>query len=77
MLRVEEVSVPQGMIDMVSLMSKGLGFIVVDVGLTSDGHWCIVEANPPFALSSYDLDIAIYVEYCCAAWKAIVANHAK
>ena len=75
MLRVEDVSVPQGVIDMVSLMSSGLGFIVVDVGLTSEGQWCIVEANPPFALSSYGLDIAIYVEYCCAAWKAIVTNY--
>merc|ERR1712130_414423 len=76
-LQVVEVSVPQAVIDAVLLLcsSADLGFIVVDVGLTSVGQWCVVEANPPFALSSYDLNIAVYVEYCCAAWRWILSMH--
>eukprot|EP01006_Ploeotia_vitrea_P003353 TRINITY_DN112477_c0_g1_i1.p1 TRINITY_DN112477_c0_g1~~TRINITY_DN112477_c0_g1_i1.p1 ORF type:complete len:245 (-),score=29.76 TRINITY_DN112477_c0_g1_i1:79-813(-) len=56
--------------DVVASVAKAnqLGNVVVDVGLTTTGKWCVVEANPPFALSSYGLDISVYVEYCCQAW---------
>lgn len=63
--------VPSELVDEV-LRLNGLGFLVVDVGLKKDGDWCVVEANPPFALSSYGLDIGIYVEYCCAAWSHLL-----
>lgn len=59
--------VPADLVDEL-LKLNVLGFVVVDVGQKKDGEWCVVEANPPFALSSYGLDIGIYVEYCCAAW---------
>merc|ERR1719478_2012641 len=65
--------VPSEIVDEV-LRLNSLGFVVVDVGLKRDGEWCIVEVNPPFALSSYGLDIAIYVEYCCAAWVHLLST---
>jgi hypothetical protein len=44
-----------------------LKYIVVDVAF--DGYqWYIVEANPPFSLSSYDMDIELYYRYCTDAW---------
>ena len=52
------------------------GFVGVDVGVTRAGRWCVVEATPPFALSSYDLDIGVYVEYCCAAWASLTHSAA-
>jgi len=78
MLRMEEVDVPAAFVRSVLQLcdSARLGFVVVDVGLTRSGSWCVVEANPPFALSSYDLEIGLYVEYCCAAWAWIVAARA-
>ena len=72
-LVVEDVrSVPPAFVEEVLRCAAGLGFVVIDVGLTSQGEWCVVEANPPFALSSYDLDIATYVDYCVAAWQHLV-----
>lgn len=46
-------------------------YIVIDVGMTDNGDWRLVEFNPPFALSSYDLPIATYVKYCSDAWKSL------
>lgn len=63
---------PQDFLDEV-VACNSIGFVVVDVGLTSTGKWCVVEVNPPFSLSSYGLDIGIYMEYCCAAWAYILA----
>jgi len=63
---------PQDFLDQV-MACNSLGFVVVDVGLTSLGKWCVVEVNPPFSLSSYGLDIEIYMEYCCAAWSYVLA----
>ena len=65
-------NVPSNFINQIREAARPLGFVVVDVGLTSTGQWCVVECNPPFALSSYDLDIGIYVEYCVAAWKHLL-----
>ena len=80
---MEEVEVPAAFVRSVLQLcdSARLGFVVVDVGLTGQGDarpgsWCVVETNPPFALSSYDLEIGLYVEYCCAAWAWIVAARA-
>jgi hypothetical protein len=44
---------------------------VIDVGYTDRDIWCVVEVNPPFALSSYDWPISSYYEYCRAAWHFI------
>ena len=66
--------VPENFCDAVREAAKPLGFVVVDVGLTSTGKWCVVECNPPFALSSYELDIEVYVNYCVAAWQDILAK---
>ena len=73
-MTVEEAALPAGFVEEVAAAVADLGFVVVDVGLTRDGDWCVVEANPPFALSSYDLDIAVYVDYCVAAWQHLVAT---
>ena len=64
--------VPQEFTDQVRQAARPLGFVVVDVGLTSSGVWSVVECNPPFSLSSYDLPIDIYVDYCVEAWKDMV-----
>jgi hypothetical protein len=76
LLRLESTTVPIEFSTLVLELcdSANLGFVVVDVGMTDDGNWCVVEVNPPFALSSYDLDIGIYVEYCCAAWLSLIIN---
>merc|ERR1712206_24643 len=55
------------------LACNTMGFVVVDVALTRAGVWCVVEVNPPFALTSYGLDICTYVEYCCAAWAHLLS----
>jgi len=49
-----------------------IGFCVVDVALKSDQTWIVVEVNPPFSISSYDLPIKQYFDYCHAAWTHIV-----
>ena len=54
-----------------------LGYVVVDVGCTAEGTWCVVECNPPFALSSYDLAISTYVDYCVAAWQHLVGGASR
>lgn len=71
-LIVEEAALPTPFVEQVAAAAADLGFIVVDVGLTKQGDWCVVEANPPFALSSYDLSIGTYVDYCVAAWQHLV-----
>lgn len=46
-------------------------YIVIDVGMLDDGTWCVVEANPPYAISSYGLPIDKYYEYCSNVWQSI------
>jgi hypothetical protein len=53
------------------LRLNNIGFCVVDVALKSDQTWIVVEVNPPFAISSYDLPIKQYFDYCHSAWKHI------
>ena len=50
-------------------------FCVIDVGLMTDGKWSVVEVNPPFALSSYGLDISKYCKYCKTVWNVIKQLH--
>lgn len=71
---VHSVGVPDDFLKAVleATAAGGLDFVVVDVGRVRDGAWCIVEANPPFALSSYSLSMDIYVGYCCAAWASLL-----
>jgi len=73
-LVIEDVAVPSSFVDEVLHCAAPLGFVAVDVGLTRQGEWCVVEANPPFALSSYDLDIGVYVDYCVAAWQDLAGS---
>jgi hypothetical protein len=54
------------------LASNTIGFCIVDVGLTTDGDWVVVEINPPFSISSYDFPIDKYFNYCCDAWQYVV-----
>lgn len=69
------VQIPKDFLSSVLEASKQLpGYVVVDVGLTSANEWCVVECNPPFALSSYDLQINTYVEYCVEAWQSLLLN---
>jgi hypothetical protein len=63
---------PDDFIDQVLKLNK-IGFCVVDVAMTSDQTWVVVEVNPPFAISSYDLPIDKYFEYCCASWSHITS----
>lgn len=66
---IVSVSPPSEFINKVlSSLKDKYPYIVVDIGMTSDRKWCVVEANPPYALSSYDLDVAKYYEYCKRAW---------
>jgi hypothetical protein len=47
-------------------------FCVIDVALATGetNCWCVVEQNPPYALSSYSLSIDRYVDYCSKAWRS-------
>ncbi len=48
--------------------------IIIDIGvILRNGiyEWVIVEINPPYALTSYDLPIRVYYDYCNNAWKNI------
>lgn len=73
-ITVVNAAVPDTLVRRARELAAELGYVVVDIGRTSDGRWCLVEANPPFALSSYDLDIGVYIEYCCAAWQHLVLS---
>ena len=47
-------------------------FCVIDIGFDKlIKKWSVVEVNPPFSLSSYDLDIRKYFEYCVNAYSYI------
>ena len=61
---------PQALLDEIA-QANTIGFCVVDVGLTSSGSWCVVEVNPPFALSSYAWPIDKYFGFCRDAWQAL------
>jgi len=39
-------------------------FCIIDVSMMTDGTWCLMEVNPPYALMSYGFPIDKYVEYC-------------
>ena len=56
------------------LASNTTGFCIVDIGLTNNGDWIVVEVNPPFSISSYDFPIDKYFNYCCDAWQYIITN---
>lgn len=49
-------------------------WVIIDIGMNSGGVWAVVEANPPFALSSYGLDIQRYFNYCQMAWIKIITG---
>lgn len=70
--KIRARSIPAAFLDDVVVACSGMGFVVVDVACTRNGEWCVVECNPPFSLSSYGLDVNIYMEYCCRAWAACV-----
>lgn len=53
---------PKSLLDMI-LKLNIYQFCVVDVAMLEDGKWCVVEINPPFSISSYDLDISTYIKY--------------
>lgn len=42
--------------------------VVIDIGMLDDGTWAVVEVNPPFSLSSYDLPIDKYFKFCQYVW---------
>lgn len=67
-LMKEGLTVPSQLVSR-CLEINGQRFAVVDVGMTQAGQWCVVEVNPPFALSSYGLEIGVYVAYCVEAWQ--------
>lgn len=82
-LVVEDVQVPPEFVEQVFAAAVFAAapkdeFCVVDVGLSSStGEWCVVECNPPFALSSYDLDMTIYVSYCTQAWRDMIGGSTR
>jgi hypothetical protein len=53
------------------LEANPYSYVVIDVGLTTEEIWNVVEVNPPFALSSYNWPIQEYYTYCRDAWQDI------
>jgi hypothetical protein len=68
------ISPPLEFIDGI-LAANTIGFCIVDIGLTSDGTWVVVEVNPPFSISSYDFPINEYFDYCSDAWQYVVKTN--
>ena len=48
--------------------------VVIDIGLLDTGEWAVVEVNPPFSLSSYDLPIEKYYRYSQNVWYLALMN---
>jgi hypothetical protein len=65
-----KIEPPKEFIDQI-IQLNNIGFCVVDVALTSDNQWMVVEVNPPFAISSYEWPIHDYVTYCIDALKFV------
>jgi len=51
-------------------------YVIIDIGCIEISvgvfEWVIVEINPPYSLTSYNLDIEIYYNYCVNAWKNLI-----
>ena len=50
---------------------SGDNFRCIDVGLTKNGEWVIVEINPPFSLDDYEIPLDMYMNFCIGACKWI------
>src|SRR5690606_7331733 len=44
---------------------------VLDIGYIKERGWAVVELNPAYSLSSYNLDISTYVNFCSIFWNEI------
>lgn len=47
-------------------LSKG-SFRCIDVGLTKEKGWVIIEINPPFSLDDYEIPLDMYMNFCIGA----------
>ncbi|MCH9718099.1 MAG: ATP-grasp domain-containing protein [Gammaproteobacteria bacterium] len=42
---------------------------VIDVGMQSNGTFCVVQVHPALSLDRCDLNVSSYFDFCRAAWK--------
>lgn len=68
--KVRSKQPPQNFLNEIMKNNK-IATCVIDVGMKSDGEFCVVEVNPPFALSSYEYPIDLYFDYCVKAFSSI------
>lgn len=74
--KIKNMTVPKEFISDV-LKTNVYNYVIIDIGaIFRNGvyEWVIVEINPPYSLSSYDLPIEVYYNYCIDAWKSITSN---
>jgi hypothetical protein len=45
----------------------GDNFRCIDVGLTKEKGWVIIEINPPFSLDDYEIPLDMYMNFCIGA----------
>ena len=72
---IKSIEPPQEFLDKVLNMNI-FSHCAIDVGLLDNDKqekWSVVEINPPFALSSYGLDVTKYYDYSKSAWSMIKA----
>lgn len=46
----------------------------IDVGLTKEKGWVIIEINPPFSLDDYEIPLDMYMNFCIGACEWINNN---
>jgi len=58
------------------LTQNNLGYCVVDIALKevaqNKPEWCVVEVNPPYAISGYGLEIETYIQYNQDTWEYLL-----
>lgn len=71
------MSIPTEFID--SIVELNIyDFCVIDIGYDKlINKWSVVEVNPPFSLSSYDLEIGKYFQFCVDAYSYIINRNKK
>ena len=71
------MSIPKEFIDSVVELNI-YDFCVIDIAFDKlINKWSVVEVNPPFSLSSYDLEIGKYFQFCADAYSYIINRNKK
>jgi hypothetical protein len=45
-------------------------YCVIDVAMSVDGVWYLIDVNPPFSVKRHGMPLSKYTEYCAMVWQA-------